>query len=157
LPAAGLADRAGRLAAALPHVRDYAARFDLVVHYGAYELVGTSLSLLKAVEAAGVRVVFLAPFHPSSPAFAYARRFWPEMLRAEPETLADPGSSTGLFASRIPLLYDETAPPAPSPEAEGPQRPEERALELFHAQGAEAELREVALRVLRAHRDLGIP
>src|SRR2546423_406948 len=41
--AAGLLDRAAAIARAIPAVRDYARRFRLIVHYGAYDLIGVNL------------------------------------------------------------------------------------------------------------------
>src|SRR5207249_1909684 len=85
--------------------------------------------------------------HASSPAFVHARRFWPEFLGASPVPLAA-GETDRLLGSRLPCLYDETAVPAGSPAAQ---------VDFFHAQGATAELREVALRILRLHQGEGVP
>jgi ATP-dependent helicase/nuclease subunit B len=143
----GLSDRAGVLRAAGPHVAPFIRRFRRVIHYGAYELIGANLDLMRAVESSGVALFFLVPFHPTAPAFEYARRFWSSLGRVP---RAIPATGTGrLLDARLPLVYDETATAPPSLEGEGVQ--------LFHAQGAAAELREVALRVLACHRDDGIP
>src|SRR5262245_44283835 len=53
LAATGCTDRAGRAAVALPHAAAFAARFEAIVHYGAYDLTGTNLELLRGLAAAG--------------------------------------------------------------------------------------------------------
>jgi ATP-dependent helicase/nuclease subunit B len=145
---AGLLDRAGVLRAALPHVPDFARRFRLVVHYGAYELIGANLDLMRAAESSGVRVVYLVPWHAGGPAFERSRRFWPEVAGAPPSEIGDPGT-TRLFGPRLPCLYDEAG------GVEAATAPQ--AFAAFHAQGAAAELREVSLRLLALHRDHGLP
>jgi ATP-dependent helicase/nuclease subunit B len=143
----GLTDRTGCLRAALPHLEAFGRRFRLLVHYGAYDLIGANLDLMRPLEGSGVRIVYLAPFHPASPAFAAARRFWPEMLRDEVAVI-DGRSAGRILGDRLPLLYDETSiPPAL----------DEGRVAFFHAQGSAAELREVALRILALHRDHGVP
>jgi ATP-dependent helicase/nuclease subunit B len=149
-PGAPLQDRARWLSASAPAVRDYCRRFRLVVHYGAYDLIGVNLDLVRAVEASGTRLVFLAPYHPSSRGYDLARRFWPEMLGQEPAVLPD-ASSDRLLASRLPFLYQEGAGPAPLDFGRPPR------VRLFHAQGAAAELREVALDVLALRCEQNIP
>src|SRR5437899_1675838 len=149
-PAAGLCDRAASILRALPAVREYARRFRLVVHYGAYDLIGVNLELMRAAETSSTRLVFLVPNHPTSRAYDLARRFWPEFLAVKPKGLAD-AKSDRLLADRLPCLYDEAAEPGPLP---GDRR--ER-VTFFHAQGAAAELREVALRILALHRDERVP
>src|SRR2546422_1187554 len=153
LDAAGpaLSDRTGRLRAALPALVDYCRRFHLVVHYGAYDLIGVNLELMRAVAASGARLVFLAPLHRSSRAYDLSRRFWPEMLGAEPSEIPGDAASDHLFAACLPFLYDEAARPPPFT----PERLSRVA--FFHAQGAEAELREVALSILAQHRERGVP
>jgi RecB family exonuclease len=147
LGALGLADRAGCLRAALPHLEAFGRRFRLVVHYGAYDLIGSNLDLMRALEGSGVPIVYLTPFHPDSPAFAAARRFWPEMIRDQVATIDGRGGGR-ILGDRLPALYDETSIPRALPEGR---------LDLFHAQGAAAELREVALRILALHADQGVP
>jgi hypothetical protein len=161
----GWSDRAGRIAAALPHAAAFARRYRLVIHYGAYELIGMNLDLMRAVERSGTQVVYLAPGHPTAPAFSFAVRFWREVMGAEPVLLPDRiahangATATGaaaaagrdggprLFGNRLTLLYDDQAdPPA-----------EERPIELFHAQGARSELGAAALRILARHRARGTP
>jgi RecB family exonuclease len=140
----GVSDRAGRMAAARTHAAAFGARFRLIVHYGAYELIGVNLDLMRAL-ASGAPVVYLAPGHRTAPAFAYARRFWPLLPDATPVEAPAPGAPR-LLADRLPLLYDEEAPPA-----------DPRPIEFFHAQGEDAELREAALRVAALLRDDGVP
>ena len=156
----GIADRAGVLAAARTHVAVYAGRFGLVIHYGAYDLTGAALLLMREVEAGAKRVVYLTPYHPDSPAYACARRFWPAAFGESPvcidpgppgavdrpgpiAAVTDPGAR--LCGRLLPILYREDA---------RPDRPQE--IPTFHAQGAAAELREVALRILALHRKTGV-
>ncbi|PYT11745.1 MAG: hypothetical protein DMF51_14745 [Acidobacteria bacterium] len=146
-----LTDRAGWLRHALAAVEDYSRRFRLAVHYGAYDLIGVNLELMRAVGASAGRLVYLAPLHPSSRAYEPARRFWPEMLGAEPSEIRGDAGTDSLLAGRLPFLYEESArPPALSSATLS-------RLDFFHAQGAEAELREVALGILALHRDEGVP
>ncbi len=148
-PAArGGSDRAGFLAGVLPRVAAFARGLRRVIHYGAYELIGINLDLLRAFEDAGVPVVYLTPFHRSAPAFAHARLFWSEMMRDDPVEIGGEPEEERLLGERLPLLYDEDAVPTALPAG---------SVSLFHAQGAESELREVALRVLALHRDHGVP
>ena len=149
LRAAGFADRAGRIAAVLPHLPRFASRFQLIVHYGAYELVGMNLDLMRAAQASGVPTVYLAPGHPTAPAFAYARSFWKESFGIDPlvidrEGPSEEGRAGGddrrPMAASLPLLYDEERTGAGGAEAE-----------FFHAQGSGGELREAALLALRDH------
>ncbi|HEV8199148.1 MAG TPA: PD-(D/E)XK nuclease family protein [Candidatus Polarisedimenticolia bacterium] len=151
LRAQGFADRAGRVAAALPHLPGFASRFRLLVHYGAYELVGMNLDLLRAAASSGVETVSLAPGHPDAPAFAYARSFWREALEVEPRFLEDiPEASPDgaavadprLLGSSLPLLYDEEKSRRSPP-----------GVRFFHAQGSAGELREAALEVLASAPD----
>jgi ATP-dependent helicase/nuclease subunit B len=143
LRAAGIADRTAALEAARPHVAGFARRFRLVVHYGAYDLTGEALELMRAVESGAARVVHLTPYHPDSPAYAGARRFWPVAFGAPPaliEPPAEAGPTARLCATLLPHLYREDSRPA---------RPAR--IDAFQAQGAGAELREVALRILGLH------
>ncbi len=147
LRSVGLADRSGTLVAALPHVPDYTRRFRLVIHYGAYELIGVNLALMKAVEESAGRVIYLVPSHPRSVAHEHARAFWRDMLGAEPVPIEEASGSRHILSDRLPCLYDDTLElPAPIPGA----------VDLFHAQGAGAELREVALRILALHEKIGV-
>jgi len=43
----GLSDRAGLLRAAIPYLRKFGSGFRLIVHYGAYELIGANLEMLQ--------------------------------------------------------------------------------------------------------------
>ncbi len=144
----GVSDRAGVLLSAAPHAPVLARRFGLVLHYGAYELIGVNLRLMQAVESGADRVVYLVPSHPESIAHAHARAFWEQMLGSAPDAL--PGGPAGghLLSDRLPFLYDETRDPAP---------PSRERIRLFRAQGAAAELRETALRIVALHRDTGVP
>jgi inactivated superfamily I helicase len=147
LGALGFADRAGRIAAVLGHARGFAARYRLVVHYGAYEIVGMNLDLMRAV-AAAAPVIYLAPGHSASPAFAYARGFWREELGAVPRFIRDEVSDSGarLFGDGLERLYDESAPGGTS-----------AAIELLHTTGAAAEIDEAALAAIERHEREGVP
>ena len=152
---AGFADRAGRMAAILGHLPRFVRRFRLLVHYGAYELVGMNLDLMRAAHASGVPAVWLAPGHPTAPAFAYARSFWREAFGVEPIVLdeRDAAAAAGrgepeddrLLASSLPSLYDE--------ERTGGGVD----VGFFHAQGCSGELQEAALVALRDHEARGTP
>jgi ATP-dependent helicase/nuclease subunit B len=144
----GPGDRAARARAALPHLPAFARRFGLVVHYGAYDLIGVNLDLMRAVDASGADLVFLVPYHPASPAYRHARRFWPGAFDTAPRLQPDDPAAQGRLGRRLAALYDEEAAPAP---------PDEGACRMFHAQGCAAELREASLRVLALHRDRGVP
>ncbi|HYV18600.1 MAG TPA: PD-(D/E)XK nuclease family protein [Verrucomicrobiae bacterium] len=155
LRAHGFADRAGRVAAALPQLPRFAQRFRLLIHYGAYELVGMNLDLMHAASSSGVETVYLAPGHPEAPAFAYARSFWREALEVEPRFLeANPPESSGgtpmadrrLLGSSLPLLYDEEQ-----------SRRAPDGVRFFHAQGSAGELREAALEILADGWDTAAP
>jgi RecB family exonuclease len=146
LIAAGYADRAGRIAAVLDHAPRFAARYRLIIHYGAYELVGMNLDLMRAVHAAGVPVIYLAPGHATAPAFAYSRDFWREMLAVEPVTVPGSDDPGRLIAGALPLLYDE--------EARGTLQ---ESVAFHHTQGAAAELAEAALIAIDDHRRHGGP
>jgi ATP-dependent helicase/nuclease subunit B len=146
LGASGLADRAGLLRAARPHVAAYCQRFRLLIHYGAYDLIGVNLELMREAEASAP-VVWLVPHHAESPAFTHARRFWPAFL-GDPPAPAPRGTSDRLLGDRLTDLYDEGRRPTPLPDG---------TVAFFQAQGADAELREAALRLLALHRDQSIP
>jgi RecB family exonuclease len=145
LSAQGFADRAGRIAAILGHAPRFAARYRLVVHYGAYDIVGMNLDLMRAV-AAGAPVLYLAPGHPTSPAFAYARGFWRDSFGAAPQFLGEETAGAGrLFGGRLDRLYDETAPGS-----------EEPGTALLHTQGTAAEIDEAVLAALERHERQGV-
>jgi len=139
-------DRAGALRASLPSVPEFAARFRLVVHYGAYELIGANQRLMQAVADAGTPLVYLVPWHPSSPAYAYASAFPRDIIGGSPPALAG-GPSNRLLGDRLPFLHDESAALPPLPRG---------SIEFFHAQGAAAEIREIARRALALASE-GIP
>jgi hypothetical protein len=145
-PGSRVADRARWIRESAPAVRSFCARFRLVVHYGAYDLIGVNLELLRAVEASEARLVLLVPHHATSPAYEIARRFWPEMLGEGPVPLPD-APSDRLLAAGLPFLYQEGAGPAPRDPETAPR------VRFFHAQGAAAELREVVLDILGRRAD----
>jgi inactivated superfamily I helicase len=161
LAALGFADRALRIASVLDHAAHFASRYRLVVHYGAYEIVGMNLELMRAVGAAAP-VVHLAPGHPTAPAFAYARDFWRDAYGATPAFLGegpgdDEAAGTGpdapvvavgarLLGDRLQHLYDEAES---GRECAG--------IALLHTQGAAAEIDEAALVALDRHDGEGVP
>jgi hypothetical protein len=152
LAALGFTDRAGRIASVLDHAAHFASRYRLVVHYGAYDIVGMNLDLMRAV-GAGAPVVYLAPGHPTAPAFAYARDFWRDAYGVTPVFLGDgPGSDEAaapgarLLGDRLQHLYDEAAS---GRECAGTA--------LLHTQGAAAEIDEAALLALDRHDGLAVP
>src|SRR6266704_1196960 len=61
----GLADRAGELGRLAPRVEEFARTFRLVIHYGAYELTGATLDLMRRVEASGTPLVYRSEEHTS--------------------------------------------------------------------------------------------
>jgi hypothetical protein len=151
----GFADRAGRIASVLDHTGHFASRYRLVVHYGAYDIVGMNLELMRAV-GAGAPVLYLAPGHPQAPAFAYARDFWRDAFGVVPAFLGDgsgPDDAAGpgpdapavaprarLLGDRLEHLYDEASP---GTECAGTA--------LLHTQGATAEIDAAALLTLDRH------
>jgi len=140
LESIGFSDRCGRVARAVPHAADFAARFDTIVHYGAYELTGINLDLLRGLAAAGRPLICLAPGHPVAPAFAYARGFWRRHLGVEPVTVrSDAAAAVRLLGDRLPLLYEEEARPGPAPGS----------FAFGHAQGPAAEIGEAVRGLLR--------
>src|SRR5262245_29280293 len=143
----GASDRAGALLGAVPFVREFTRRFRLVVHYGAYDLIGVNLEIVRAVTAP---LVFLVPHHDAARAYEHARRFWPAFFEARPALLPD-AESDRLLSDRLPCLFDETAEPGPL-ESDRHAR-----VSFYHAQGALSELREAALRILVLHRDSSVP
>jgi len=129
---AGLAARAAGSAAAIPPVLG-------VVSYGAYELVGMNLSLLRAIPSRE-GITFLVPGDPEAPASAYAVAFARRHLGAEPKRLEDP-APVRPFVEAARRIHD------PESVGPGPLTPER--ISLVHAQGPEAELTFVARDVLR--------
>jgi hypothetical protein len=82
-------DRAGALLRAVPFVRELTRRFRLAVHYGAYDLIGVNLEIVRAI---GAPLVFLVPHHDAARAYEHARRFWPALFEARPAPLPDAAS-----------------------------------------------------------------
>ena len=149
-PGSRVADRARWIRESVPAVREFCRRFRLVIHYGAYDLIGVNLELLRAVEASEAPLVLLVPHHATSPAYELAGRFWPEMLGERPVPLPD-APSDRLLAAGLPFLYREGSGPAPRDPGPAPR------VRFFHAQGAAAELREVALDIVSRRDDPRIP
>ncbi len=116
-------DRAGQIREAAKHAGAWARRFEMVIHYGAYELIGSNLDLMRAIEEGGTPVVYLVPWHPTAPAYAYARKFLTEFLADEPRLLqarqGGGGTPRGRHgADRLPegRIHDEAPPPSPPPD-----------------------------------------
>ncbi len=136
LEALGWCDEASlsRRAAALVEFYVARARPRLVLHHGAYELIGVHLELLRELDrAAGVRV--LLPCAPGAPATRYAERFAREFVLEGGALKPLAPRRTGLLGERLEALWDRES------------RPETlaRGLRLHHVQGAAAEV-ELALR-----------
>src|SRR5262245_33048598 len=143
----GAPDRARALLSAVPFVREFTRRFRLVVHYGAYDLIGVNLEIVRAT---GAPLVFLVPHHEAARAYEHARRFWPVHFETRPAPIPD-AASDRLLSDRLPRLFDEGAEPGPlEPGRQG-------RVSFYHAQGALSELREAALRILVLHRDSSMP
>ncbi len=133
-------DRAGllaRAAAAAPRRPPFRA----VIQYGAYELVGMNLDLVRALPSE-TPPVFLVPADPLAPAFAYARDFTRRHLGVEPAALDDgaDGPRPGVRAARLLRVPERPADPG-------------MPIALIHAQGPEAELNAAARRALAWIRD----
>ena len=166
----GYADRAGRIAALLDHAAGYATQFRLVIHYGAYDLVGMNIQLMQALAAGegSPPIVYLAPGHPTAPAFAWARGFWKEFLGVDPEPLPEPDAGAGaggaggggaegggdvtggagarLLGNALPALYDESARGA-----------RVDAVSFFNTQGSSDELEEAILAAISGPDDPPAP
>lgn len=140
----GWVDRAGFVEHALERAGGGAPGAAAAYLYGAYEILGVHVSLLRALSS-GADLAVLLPLAREGSAWAHGRRFADAFLRApgeEIEFLGDPAATPWSRAARA--LYDE--------EAAGPPPLEGGALEVFHSQGIEAELCGVARRVLDMHR-----
>lgn len=155
LESRGMTDNSGLIRAALPHVPGFLRTKGIrtAFHHGAYELIGVHLELLEAVAEAAV-TEFLLPTEVDGPAFGYAARFV-DLLRARGAVLepAEPPADSGReeWIRRIRTLHDNSAPPRDGRFEGSP------ALEIRHAQGAEAEIRIAALRARTLHEEDGIP
>lgn len=140
----GLVDDAGWVEAALPGAPRYAARFDSILLYGAYELIGIQLRLLHALDRHD-RVTALVPMQADRPVSNYAERWVRRHLldgEVAPETLA--GDVEDSRTARWAALYDErSTPPAAAAGT----------FTLRSTQGAAAEVRVALRRALRAVAD----
>ena len=137
LAGAGYLDRTGFVQLAQQRASDWARGARAVYLYGAYELIGAHLALLRSI-AAVAPVVCLLPLGREGRCWEHGSRFARQFLCDEAERieyLDEPARSPWARAARV--LYEE--------EAAGPDGGE---LEIFHAQGAEAELTGVARRIL---------
>jgi hypothetical protein len=134
----GFVDETGYVGAALSEAETWGSRYALILHHGAYELTGTHLDLVRALDRQG-RVEVLLPAATGAPAYAAAVAFASRHLLAPGESIepidAPPAGAAG---GHLTTLYDEAARPAPLP----PQ-----VLDLAHVQGGAAE---AALAVRRA-------
>lgn len=130
LGAQGLTDAAGLVGAALPHAPKWARRFSQVYHYGAYDLVGIHADLMRAI-ARGAPITWLVPAHPEAPAFEMGRKFLARLGDDMDISWAGAQARPGPPADRATALFsDDTVFDTPM---------EQGALDLFHAQGAQAE------------------
>jgi len=128
---AGLARHAVRAAANVPPVRG-------VISYGAYELVGMNLDLLRSIPAEE-GLTFLIPGDPETPASAYAVAWARRHLGAEPRRLPDLEPPRPFVAAAT-LVHD------PESTGGGPLGPDD--IHLVRVQGPEAELTFVARDIL---------
>jgi len=153
LAARGWVDRASYVAETVGSAAGWGSGLAAVYLYGAYELIGVHLSLLRAL-AERARLITLLPLERRGRAWKYGREFAERFLaggREEIEYLEEPA---GGWARGAAGLYEEE-PVSPAPPGAGE-------FELFHAQGVEAELSGVARRILVLHaagvplRDIGV-
>lgn len=144
----GVADDAVLMREATPFGEAFARRRRLVIHHGAYELIGIHLDLLRAL-GRGCEITILLPIAEGRPATAYAEAFARRFL-LPPGGAFQPASSTegGLLGDRLGALYDEAA--APSTLADG-------AVSWFHAQGAISETETASRLALRFAAELDDP
>jgi RecB family exonuclease len=128
---AGLTRRAAIAAAALPPYQG-------IIAYGAYEIVGMNLALLRSLPSRAPPVL-LVPADPERPAYRHARRSIARLFSTEPRGLDDT-AAVRPFVAAARSLWDREHPPAPLPRSR---------VRLVHAQGPEAELNHAARRALR--------
>ncbi len=148
LECGGWLDRAGFVQRALPQAPAWAKRAGSVYLYGAYELIGVHLALLRSLEE-HTRLTVLLPLDVHKRPWSYGVRFAQEFLLGKDETIETLDlPPVGCGAKAATSLYDEEASTAPTLN--------ESTLELFHTQGVEAELMSVARRILNLHRG-GMP
>lgn len=139
---AGWGDRSEIFRRAAEHAGELPP-FRAVFAYGAYELVGINLDLLRALPSReGIH--YLIPADPDAPAWAYARTFIERHLEAPIEVLPDSGPDIFVDAARS--LW---SPEAPDPLPEGK-------LTWIDVQGPEAELT-VAARLALSWIETGVP
>ena len=110
-----------------------------LIHYGAYDLTGAHRDLIAAL-AARVDVELLAPIGPA-PRAPHGRARIERLFPDQPiENL--PAQASSVLGAKLRALYDEKATPQQRAE------PAQPALEVFSAQGAEAELAEACRRIV---------
>ena len=146
---AGLARRwrrAGR--GALGRAHRSRATYRAVLQYGAYELIGTNLELVRALR---VRepLVFLVPGDVAAPAWRYALRFFERHLGVTPRALPEDGEAR-VFVSAARAVRE------PDAGAAGAAERVAAPITFMHAQGPEAELNAAARAALRLIGD-GVP
>ncbi len=142
----GWTDRAGlaRLAAAAAGAA--LPRYRAVIQYGAYELIGMNLDLLRALPACESKL-FLVPGDVEAPAWRHMLGFFERHLGAMPRALPEDGPARG---------FVEAARAFRRPEAESPRVAGSLALTFVHTQGPEAELNFAAREALRLINE-GVP
>lgn len=111
--------------------------FDAVFSYGAYELVGVHLGLLKKIPARRA-LTFLVPADPDAPAWDYSRRFISRHLSSVTEHLPD--AEPDPFVSVALAIRDRESNPSNL-------FPEDK-ISIAHVQGPESELNFAARRAL---------
>lgn len=151
----GLVDDAELIERALPAVEGFlrAKRIHTVIHHGAYELVGGRLDLLKACEKR-------AELHYFLPGSLQARgtggievigaRFVEALRRRFEVSVCEVSGERVPWVERLEGLYGSDRG-RPKEVRDAP------ALEVWHVQGTEEELRLAALRALAVHERDGVP
>ncbi len=146
---AGWTDRAGlaRLAARAAlggRVPTYRA----VLQYGAYELIGMNLELVRALPAREPKV-FLVPGDVAAPAWRHSLRFFERHLGVTPRALPEDGEVRVFVSAARALREADTGADGAATRATAP-------IAFMHTQGPEAELNAAARAALRLVGD-GVP
>jgi hypothetical protein len=136
---AGWTDRAGlaRLAAGAAsggRVPEYRA----VIQYGAYELIGMNLELVRALPTREAKI-FLVPGDVAAPAWRYALRFFERHLGVTPQALPEDAEAR-VFVSAARAFREPDGGPAGTAKRLAP-------IVFMHTQGPEAELNAAAPRL----------
>lgn len=163
LGALGLTDEAGLIRLATPLVPGFLRGKGIrrVLHHGAYELVGVHIDLLVACTSV-VAVEVLLPGEIRGAAFSVVRRTVDALRRTLQRQRARLPSPAQVQVAHLPSSeprrrWIERLHALYEPEVTWEDAVVEPALEIWHAQGAEAELRLAVLRALALHERSGVP